>query len=277
MVQAAAQPATFSLRKSVLFKGKASVTDGAFNFSFIVPKDINYEYGIGRISYYVENGQTDAAGYDENFYVGGIDTTGLNDDDAPKIKVFMNDEKFIFGGLTNNSPLLLAKISDNSGINTTGNGIGHDITAIIDEEGQNPIMLNEYYESAVNNYQEGQVRYPLSEISEGLHTLTVKAWDVNNNSGKGYTEFVVASSAELALDHVLNYPNPFTDHTAFWFEHNHPNEPLTVTVQIFTVSGKLLKTIRQEVASPARVWITLFGTVATSLATASAAGRMCTN
>ncbi len=159
----------------------------------------------------------------------------------------MNNEKFAFGGITDENPLLLVKLKDENGINTVGNGIGHDITAVLDEETENTIVLNEFYESALDNYRKGKVEYPLSELEDGRHKVKVKAWDVHNNSGEGYTEFVVASSQEMALDHVLNYPNPFTTSTSFQFEHNKPGQKLFVQVQIFTVTGKLVKTIEQNI------------------------------
>ncbi|HEX8334207.1 MAG TPA: type IX secretion system sortase PorU, partial [Segetibacter sp.] len=47
---------TFNQQSNAVYKGKASVTNGQFSFSFIVPKDINYQVGAGRISLYAENG-----------------------------------------------------------------------------------------------------------------------------------------------------------------------------------------------------------------------------
>jgi flagellar hook assembly protein FlgD len=83
----------------------------------------------------------------------------------------------------------------------------------------------------------------LNTLSEGLHSVVFKAWDINNNSSESTTEFVVSSSAGLALDHVLNYPNPFTTYTQFMFEHNRPCTGMAIQVHIYTVSGKLVKTI----------------------------------
>ena len=125
-----------------------------------------------------------------------------------------------------------------------GSGLGHDITAVLDDNTMNAQILNEYYESDLNSYQKGSVRYPLSNLEEGSHTLRLKAWDVYNNSGEAYTQFIVAKNAKLALDHVLNYPNPFTTSTDFYFEHNRPGENLDIKIRIFTISGKLIKTIR---------------------------------
>jgi flagellar hook assembly protein FlgD len=108
-------------------------------------------------------------------------------------------------------------------------------------------VLNDYYQADLNSYKSGTIRYPFSDLTEGKHTLKIKAWDVYNNSSEAYTEFVVAKSAALALSHVLNYPNPFTTKTQFFFEQNQCCQVLNVEVQIFTVSGKLVKTISQFV------------------------------
>jgi hypothetical protein len=236
----------FSLLKNVIYKGKASVTNGLFSFSFVVPKDISYSYGYGKISLYADNGSIDAHGYKNDVVVGGTADSFAVDNQGPLIKIFMNDEKFVFGGLTDDSPLLLVKLEDENGINTVGNGIGHDITGVLNQSTQSTYVLNQYYEALLDNYQKGEVRYPLARLPEGKHTIKVKAWDVYNNSSEEYTEFVVSSTADLALAHVLNYPNPFTTSTKFQFEHNKPGQQLFVQVKIFTVSGKLVKTIQHQ-------------------------------
>lgn len=237
----------FELRQNVLFKGQASVTNGSFEFSFMVPRDINYTYGTGRISYYATDQLSDYNGYTESLFVGGISNNAVNDNEPPKINIFMGDEQFVFGSVTDANPLLIAKISDQNGINTAGSGIGHDIVGTLNNDAANTYTLNRYYKTDLNSYQNGELRYPLSKLPEGLHQIEVKAWDTNNNSGKGYTEFVVASSADLALKNVLNYPNPFSNYTEFWFEHNQPAQLLTAMVQVYSMSGRLVKTISQQI------------------------------
>ncbi len=236
----------FELQNNVIFKGKASVKNGTFRFSFIVPKDISYQYGTGRISYYAENGVTDAHGYTEEIIIGGIEDGLSGDGKGPIIDIFMNNDKFVFGGLTNANPVLIVRLQDEDGINTVGNGVGHDLTAKLDGDNFNVLVLNEYYKSEVDNFRKGEVQYPLSDLEPGEHSIEVKAWDVHNKSGTGYTEFVVAETAELALRNVMNYPNPFFDKTAFWFEHNRVGEEITVTVQIMSLSGRVIKTIREQ-------------------------------
>ena len=237
----------FEKRNSIIYKGTASVTNGKFSFEFIVPKDINYSYGEGRISYYFANDTIDGSGYTEQIVVGGSSDSAQLDQQDPTVELFMNDTNFNFGGITDENPLILALIQDENGINTSGTSLGHDITAVLDEEYENPIILNDYYSAALNNYKEGKIIYPLNELSDGTHSLSLKVWDVNNNSGNAYTEFIVANDAKLAIDHVYNYPNPFTTETSFLFEHNKMNETLEVLIKIFTVSGKVIKTIQTEV------------------------------
>ncbi|MBL4625809.1 MAG: type IX secretion system sortase PorU [Flavobacteriales bacterium] len=234
---------TFNLQTAVIFKGRASVTNGDFEFTFVVPKDISLAYGNARISYYAENDLIDAAGNETDFLLGGYDPNAAEDSEAPEVDLYMNDETFVFGGLTDENPTMLAYIFDDNGINTSGNGIGHDLVAILDENTTNSIVLNDYYEAELDDYQKGTINYPFNKLDEGQHTLTLKVWDVYNNSAEANTEFVVAESAELALDHVLNYHNPFTTSTAFYFEHNQPGQGLDVRIEIFTVSGKLIKTL----------------------------------
>lgn len=238
---------SFYTQTSKVYAGKASVTNGSFEFSCVVPKDIDYAIDFGKISYYAENGVTDAIGYDTMFYIGGINPYGLDDDQGPVIELYLNDESFVDGGITDETPILLAKVFDENGINTVGNGIGHDITAILDEETSDPIVLNDFYTADLDSYQSGEIRYNFSELEPGEHTLSLKVWDVNNNSSEASIRFVVQESVDLKLDHVLNYPNPFTDYTEFYFEHNQACNTMEVQLQIFTVSGRLVKTINRYV------------------------------
>jgi hypothetical protein len=214
---------TFQTQTNRVYTGKASVTNGYFEFSFVVPKDINYTIDFGKISYYGDNGQYDAIGYDTSFYIGGIDPNGLNDNQGPQIDLYINDESFVDGGLTDETPIFL------------------------DGETGDPIVLNDFYTADLDSYQSGEIRYNFMELEPGEHTLSLKVWDVNNNSSEASITFVVQEKEEIKLAHVLNYPNPFTSSTEFFFEHNQVCNQLEAQIQIFTVSGRLVKTINQYV------------------------------
>lgn len=240
-------PFTFKLQKNVLYKGKVSVVNGDFTFTFVVPRDIAYQYGFGRISYYADNGDADAAGWYENLVVGGSNPNAPVDNTGPNVRLYLNDSTFASGGMTGENPKLFAIVSDSNGVNTVGSGIGHDVVAVLDGQNDAALVLNDYYQADLNSYRSGKIIYPFEDLTEGTHTLSLKVWDVQNNSSTTQTEFVVAKSAELAIDHVLNYPNPFTTRTQFYFGHNQACEEFDVQVQVFTVSGKLIKTLEQRV------------------------------
>lgn len=242
-------PFIFKLQRNVLYHGKVSVVNGNFEFSFVVPRDISYSYGIGRVSYYAEDGITDASGAYENIVIGGSNSNAPVDNIGPNIRLFLNDSLFVAGGITDENPKLYAIVNDSNGVNTVGNGIGHDIVAVLDEETDHAVVLNDYYQASINSYQSGTIIYPFADLEEGPHTLSLKVWDVYNNSATVTTDFVVQSAQALRLSHVLNYPNPFTSTTSFYFEHNQCCTDFDAMVQVFTISGKLVKTINQHVYS----------------------------
>ena len=242
-------PMDFTIQNNILYKGKASVINGRFQYSFVVPKDISYNFGNGKISYYSLSTTADAKGYFDNFIIGGSNDNANVDNIGPSVTIYMNDESFVSGGVTNENPKLYVILTDSSGINTVGNGIGHDITAILDNNSSDLILLNDYYESDIDNYQKGKIEYLFNALDDGNHSLKLKVWDVYNNSTEKDIEFIVAESANLVIKNLLNYPNPFTENTAFYFDHNRLNEDLDILIQIFTVSGKLVKTINTIINS----------------------------
>lgn len=239
-------PRKFLLQKNILYKGKASVVDGEFSFSFVVPKDIAYRMDFGRISYYATDGETDAAGFYENIMIGGSAPDAPIDESGPEISLYMNDTNFIMYGLTDENPVMLAYVRDSSGVNTVGNGIGHDIIAILDGNTDESIVLNDYYEADLDNYRSGIIRYPFFGLAEGKHTLELKVWDVYNNSSTAYIEFEVAGSDDLTLNHLYSYPNPMQDHAWFVFEHNQPGKELDIDLKIFSLDGRLVHSVRQR-------------------------------
>ncbi len=237
---------SFNVQDNIIYKGKVSVTNGHFTYSFIAPKDINYSFGDGKISYYADNGVTDAAGGNTGLTIGGYSDNPVISAEPPVVKPFMNDTLFRNGGITGSKSLLYVQLYDRTGINVSGNAVGHDLTAVLDGDVQNPYILNDFYETLPNTYQYGFVSFPMAGLSSGKHTITVKAWDVNNNSGEGSVNFVVADSNVMAVQNVLTYPNPFRDIIHFVFDHNHPEEQLQVEISIYNTTGALVRTLKQS-------------------------------
>jgi len=244
-------PYVYNVQNNILFRGRASVKSGLFQFTFVVPKDINFNIGRGKLSYYASDFQNfrDAGGVFRDFLIGGSDAASLNDVKGPEIGIFFNSENFVFGGITGPDPVLLVKLKDENGINVAGNSIGHDLEGFLDENLRKPILLNDFYEAKLDDYTSGEVRFPLFELEEGKHSMRVKAWDVANNSSEEYSEFVVAENEIVALRNIFNYPNPFTTSTCFQFDHNQAGKTISVEIKIYTISGRLVKTLNKEMIS----------------------------
>lgn len=240
---------TFEVQNNTIYKGKATVTAGKFSFAFIAPKDINYEYGSGTISYYADNGTTDGAGRDTNMVIGGYSDNPRIENNPPVIHAYIKDSLFKNGGLTGTNTAIFAILEDETGINVSGNSVGHDLIAILDGDVTKPYIMNDYYETAPNTYKRGYVYFPVEGIPDGRHRFTVKAWDVNNNSGEGYVDFEVANGEVVKVKNLMNYPNPFRDQTHFVFEHNHPDADLTGEINIYTTSGVWVRNLKQNFIS----------------------------
>jgi len=237
--QVPGQDISFEKLGPSLFNGLTKVENGRFAFRFRVPKDIRPQYGYGRISLYAQQDQDLRRGVDTTIVVGGINTDAPDDQQPPVIRLYMNDMNFSDGGITNSEPFLLAKLSDENGINTAG-GIGHDIVAVLDHRADQTFILNDYYEADEGSYQSGQIKFKFFDLAPGEHTLELTAWDTYNNKATAEISFRVVENTELEITHVLNYPNPFIDYTEFWFTHNRPYEEIEVEVQVYDLSGQLV-------------------------------------
>ena len=247
----------FDVIDSKIFKGRSKVENGKFTFDFVAPKDLKVAFGKGKLSFYASNKIIDKAGYNIDVTVGGINENAPEDNTGPTVQLFMNDLNFVDGGNTNSSPVFIAILEDENGINTSITAVDHDIIAILDNDQANPIILNDYYQTDPDTYKKGKVSYSFRDLSPGLHTITLKVWDTYNNLSESTFNFTVVDNSDLVLSNVLNYPNPFVNYTEFWFNHNKPNELLNVHIQIFTVSGKLVKTITETVQTEGNLCRTL--------------------
>ena len=216
------------------------MTAGTFAFEFVVPRDIDYSYGTGRISAYAVSDSSDAHGSNEDFVVGGVGTSFTVDETPPTVRLFLNDTLFESGGLTDENPWLLARVFDEGGINASGVGIGHDIKATMDGQSDESVVLNDHYTTDLNTYKSGTVRYPFEDLEAGMHTLELVVWDVQNNKGSAEVEFIVAPSLDAAIGAVTAYPNPSATGFNFEIEHNTACSNATYVLEVFSASGSLV-------------------------------------
>lgn len=232
----------FMVQNRLIFDGKVSVVNGKFSFSVLIPKDIDYNFGTGRIIYYAKDTTTgiDANGFYE-IVVGGMNSSAEADLIGPDISLYMDDFNFKSGEFTNTDPLLIAKFEDKSGINFFSNGIGHDIIATLDGDFANSIIMNNYYEPETDDYTKGALAYQFNDLPEGIHTLEIKAWDFNNNSSVASIEFIVSGSEGMEIINLSNYPNPFSDETTFRFELPTTEGKYDVLIDVYSIQGRHVK------------------------------------
>ena len=225
-------------RSKTLFHGSDNVKDGKFSFSFVIPRDISYSNGTGLINVYAVNQEKDkeANGYTDKLIFGGIGSDG-GDHKGPNVFCYLNSSSFVDGGIVNPTPYFIAEIADSSGINSTGNGIGHDLQLIIDGELSRTYTLNDYFQYDFGSYTKGMVGFSIPELSEGPHRLQFRAWDVLNNSTLSELNFKVSKDAAPTFFDVECTHNPATTTTGFRIIHDRIGSNMDIMLDIFDMAG----------------------------------------
>ncbi len=235
----------FQTQTKVLFKGPVSVKEGTFSLTFVVPQDISFQYGKAKVSLYATDGTVDAAGYYDNLVVGGGNTQNV-DQDGPEIQIYADNEHFKSGGNTGPNPMMLVMLSDESGINITGNSIGHDLEGTLDDNQRNTYNLNNLYIAAIDDHTRGEVQLPLSDLSPGIHTFKVVAWDIADNYSESEITFRVVDDPHNVILNLHNRPNPFRFSTEFAFDHRLGDVPVNAEIQIFSVAGRMVQDLHWD-------------------------------
>jgi hypothetical protein len=239
-------PFEMTVQNSIIFRGRISIINGEFSTEFYVPKDISYENKNGKINLYFFNQQNDGVGFTKKIIVGGTDSSVANDGKGPEINISFDNENFQSAYLVGSSPLLIVKLNDETGLNTTGAGIGHKLEGILNEQANNPIDFTNYFTSDLDaNGKSGKINYQFSKLNTGDYSIQVKAWDIFNNFSAEKAYFSVVDDNDLVVRDIYNYPNPFAGRTTFTFQQN-LSEPVDVKIRIFTISGRLIKEIEQN-------------------------------
>lgn len=245
------QPFSFQYRSNPIYSGTVTATNGEFNVTFMVPKDIRYNYGNGRIVYYAQSDDDlmDANGSFEHFIIGGENPNAPVDNEGPQVTMYLNTPEFQNGDEVANTPLFVAKVYDESGINTLGNGIGHDIILRINGETANEVVLNNYYSSDLGSYKSGMVSYELPQLPEGTHRLLFRVWDLQNNSTTDSLTFRINNSLKPRVTNLYAYPNPAHQGETIYlvYEHDRPGAPLTIHASLHTPTGAVVAREQQTV------------------------------
>ena len=234
---------TYTDYPNTIYLGADSCRNGEFTFTFTVPKDISYSNDYGKMVLYAsdETNQTDAQGAFQNFIVGGTADDATDDGQGPDIRyLYLNDTTFVDGGQVNPTPLLVACIYDENGVNMTGSSIGHDMVLTIDNSVFHSYILNDYYQILPDEDGAGLIVFSIPELEEGMHTAELKVWDVLNNSTSQTFTFEVVADLKPELINLTAGPIPARDQIRFFLTHNRPETQLTVTLQVFDLAGRLM-------------------------------------
>ncbi len=225
-----------------IFRGSASVMAGRFEFNFVVPKNIAYQVGQGKLSLYAYTGinAQDAMGASSQFDVGESNSSPGTDTTPPEIRLFMGDETFMSGGTISSDSYLIADLQDASGINISGYGIGNSIVGILDDT--ETFILNDYYRANADDFTRGKIKYRIKGLLPGQHTILVKVWDTHNNPSQAIITFNVSAGDHIKIEQFANHPNPFFETTTLFFRHNRAGDDLEGNVGIYDLTGQLLKT-----------------------------------
>lgn len=230
----------------IIFRGRVSVSNGEFEAEFVVPKDISYENKNGKIIFYFFDLESDGLAYTNKIIVGGTDTTAVNDGKGPEIEIFFDNSDYVSSYLVGPEPNLIVKLSDETGLNTTGTGVGHKLEGILNKNQGSPIDFTDYFLGELDaGGKKGEINYKFNKMNEGDYTIEVKAWDVFNNFSNEESFFTVVSTSDLVVRDVYNYPNPFTSNTSFTFQHN-LTKPVDVKINVYTISGRLVKQLEEK-------------------------------
>lgn len=238
---------TYEVESDVLFRGKAEVQNGRFSTQFILPKDMSFSPESSRMLVFAKSSEETAGGSYTKLRFSGVNPDAVNDGQGPQMDLYLNDPSFFNGSLMNSNPTVFVELSDSSGINTTGTGIGHEIIATLDTQPPREFVLNDFYEGELNDFTKGRIEYPLEDIPEGTYILKVRAWDVHNNPSEQSIAFEVQSDEDLVIRDLYNYPNPMNNFTQFVFEHNQQGNPLDVSIRIYTLAGAPVQQIQETI------------------------------
>ena len=232
----------FYNRSKAIYSGSDSVVAGKFSLRFAVPVDLNYSGDTGEMNIYAVNNEhtLTAHGYTDNFVLGG--SAALTDTVGPKIFCYLNTPDFVSGDRVNTTPYFVAQISDDNGINATGNGVGHDMQLIIDGKATQTYTLNDNFAYDFGTYTSGSVGFTLPMLEPGPHKLMFRAWDTMNNPSTVQLDFKVVKGLKPTIYNVSATRNPASTSTTFIISHNFGGSNVDVILDVYDLSGRLLWT-----------------------------------
>lgn len=232
---------TFEQQGNRVAAGRAAVEGGKFEITLTMPSEIADNYRPGAMSLYAISADksVDAADTYRNFYIYGFDDQATADLNAPKIEyMYMNHDSFEDGNTVNSAPMLIARVSDDTGINLSTAGVGHQMSVRIDRKDSYSDVAASFSPDD-DGSPAGVVAYRLPELTPGEHQLEFRVWDVNGNSASKFLTFNVDGSATPSIFDVWSDSSPARTEANFYVTHDRPDEILNVTIEVFDFNGAL--------------------------------------
>lgn len=236
----------YSYHHDVIFEGKASVKAGRFTLEFPVPADVNQGWGNACVSYYAYDPirNVDANGVFDRLVVRVDDPSVIDDDQGPEIKMYWNDPSFENEAVVIRRGVLYADLFDESGIYHYNVSIGRDLVLNSNIPEYDNLIVNAWYEPAVDDSRRGRFVFPVKDLDDGYYQFKLKAWDTRNNSSEVEIAFQVREGS--IIRHVCNYPNPFTEETCFTFDHGDMTDRLSVVIEIYDMFGRQVARLEEK-------------------------------
>ena len=228
--------------KNLVYKGSTQVQNGKFSFSFYVPGNISYSGKTGKMILYASDSEQkiEAKGNFTNYKVQGTSDDPLDDHEGPEIvKLYLNDSTFVSGDKVNTTPFFYARLWDQTGVDITEGGVGHDVMLMIDNKPFTSYNLNSYYDNIFGLKGEGEVRFGIPQLSAGMHEAVFKVWDVMGNPTTYTFRFEVDESLKPFITNIVATPTPAKGNVEFHLTHNRPESQMKVGIMVYDIAGRL--------------------------------------
>lgn len=228
--------------KNLVYKGSTQVQNGKFSFSFYVPGNISYSGKAGKMILYASDSEQkiEAKGNFTNYKVQGTSDDPLDDHEGPEIvKLYLNDSTFVSGDKVNTTPFFYARLWDQTGVDITEGGVGHDVMLMIDNKPFTSYNLNSYYNNIFGRKGEGEVRFGIPQLSAGMHEAVFKVWDVMGNPTTYTFRFEVDESLKPFITNIVATPTPAKGNVEFHLTHNRPESQMKVGIMVYDIAGRL--------------------------------------
>lgn len=231
-------PFDFLEEKVLLFQGSGMVSEGILKASIKIPggfEDLLSKANI-RILAWNSDSKTRALGLKSIEIKDEIKPNEPGEGPQIQIKVEDKDQApFVFS-----SPRLTieAHFSDPDGIQISG--LNPEQNLEIKLNNQDPIILNENFVATNGSFSEGKIEISLDGFEEGLNTIEISAWDILGNGNSVTAPVEIRGSNRLQILTHKVFPNPSSIESHFEVTHNRPGENINLTLEVFSLTGKIL-------------------------------------